>query len=126
MSAFFGATAVILGAFGAHMLKNILPDDRLQIWHTGIEYQFYHTIALLAISILVRMGDKKIYRWTAVFFITGILLFSGSLYLLAVRNLIGMENDLWIGAVTPIGGLCFITGWVTLFIGACVKSEVNK
>jgi uncharacterized membrane protein YgdD (TMEM256/DUF423 family) len=118
MSAFFGATAVILGAFGAHALKNVLPDDRLQIWHTGIEYQFYHTIALLAVAILIRLEDKKMFHWTAGFFTAGIFLFSGSLYLLAARSLIGMGNDLWIGAITPIGGLCFIAGWIALFLGA--------
>jgi uncharacterized membrane protein YgdD (TMEM256/DUF423 family) len=118
LAAFFGATAVILGAFGAHALKNILPDDRLQIWHTGIEYQFYHAFALMAVAILMRLDDKKIYHWSVRLFATGIFLFSGSLYLLAARNVIGMENDLWIGAITPVGGLCFIGGWVALLIGA--------
>jgi len=117
MSAFFGATAVILGAFGTHALKGLLPDDRLQTWHTGVEYQIYHALALLAVAILIRLDNKKSYYWAAGFFIAGIFLFSGSLYLLAVRNLISMENQLWIGAITPIGGLCFMAGWIALFLG---------
>lgn len=118
MSAFFGAAAVMLGAFGAHALKGMLSDDRLQTWHTGVEYQVYHALALLAVSILIRSHDNRLYAWAARFFTTGIFLFSGSLYLLASRNLIGMENDLWMGALTPIGGLCFIAGWMALFLGA--------
>ncbi|SDZ87428.1 DUF423 domain-containing protein [Pedobacter hartonius] len=116
-ASFFGAVAVILGAFGAHGLKNILSADQMDIWTKGIEYQFYHTFALLFLSTFARFRTKLV-DFSYFCFTIGIVLFSGSLYLLATRDIthIGFVNI--IGPVTPFGGLLLILGWVILFFAA--------
>jgi uncharacterized membrane protein YgdD (TMEM256/DUF423 family) len=111
----FGAVAVVLGAFGAHGLKNLIPADALTIWAKGVEYQFYHTFALLFLSQL------KESKWTNMayrFFSFGILFFSGSLYLLATRTVTEISFVNYIGPITPIGGLLFIIGWMMLLLSA--------
>lgn len=111
----FGAVAVVLGAFGAHGLKNLISADALTIWAKGVEYQFYHTFALLFLSQL------KENRWTNMayrFFSFGILFFSGSLYLLATRTFTEISFVNFIGPITPIGGLLFIIGWIMLLLSA--------
>jgi uncharacterized membrane protein YgdD (TMEM256/DUF423 family) len=113
----FGAIAVIFGAFGAHSLKSVLSSGSLEIWAKGVEYQFYHVFALLFLS-LFTAADHKLLKWSATFFTLGIVLFSGSLYLLATRELLNIGVLNYIGPVTPIGGLCFILGWALLFVAA--------
>lgn len=113
----FGAIAVIFGAFGAHSLKAALSSGALEIWAKGVEYQFYHTFALLFLSLFVNENDKLI-KWAYTFFTLGILFFSGSLYLLATRELLNLDFLNYIGPVTPVGGLCFILGWAFLFVAA--------
>ena len=111
----FGAVAVVLGAFGAHGLKNLISADALTIWAKGVEYQFYHTFALLFLSQL------KESKWTNMayrFFSFGILFFSGSLYLLATRAVTEISFVNFIGPITPIGGLLFIIGWIMLLLSA--------
>lgn len=108
--ALLGMLAVIIGAFGAHGLENILSPDALQRYHTGVEYHFYHVGALLAIGIL-SLTHKKTPRSleiSGIFFILGIILFSGSLYLYA------LTGKTYIVLITPVGGLCFIIAWVAL------------
>lgn len=116
-AAIFGALAVVLGAFGAHGLKQFVSSDQLVIWHKGVEYQFYHVFALLFLSTFARYKNKFIHT-AFIFFSLGILLFSGSLYLLALRNVLNLNIISYIGPITPIGGLCFIIGWVCLFLAA--------
>ncbi|MCY7410308.1 MAG: DUF423 domain-containing protein [Chitinophagales bacterium] len=117
VSGFSGATAVALGAFAAHGLKEILSDDQLKIFHTGVEYHFYHTFALFAVVFLSERIHNKMINFSAWLFTAGIILFSGSLYLLATLPYLN-----WIGIITPIGGLCFILGW--LFVAfAAIKSN---
>lgn len=113
----FGAIAVMFGAFGAHSLKNVLSAGALEIWAKGVEYQFYHTFALLFLSLFATDHDKLV-KWSYYFFTFGIVFFSGSLYLLATRELLNIGFLSFIGPVTPIGGLCFILGWISLFIAA--------
>lgn len=114
----FGALAVVLGAFGSHGLKQIVSADALSIWQKGVEYQFYHAFALLYLSTFARYKHKLIsLAWA--FFTAGIILFSGSLYLLALKD--AYQNIPFIpilGPITPIGGLCFISGWICLFLAA--------
>ena len=117
-----GAIAVIFGAFGAHSLKNLLSEGALEIWAKGVEYQFYHTSALLFLSRFAVTGKDKLIDWSYIFFSLGIVLFSGSLYLLATRELLNIGFVNAIGPVTPVGGLCFILGWVLLFVAA-LKSK---
>jgi uncharacterized membrane protein YgdD (TMEM256/DUF423 family) len=112
-----GALAVIAGAFGAHALKGILQPRQLEIWQTAVQYQFYHVFALLFLSTFTRFKNKLI-TGTFYLFFFGILLFSGSLYLLACRDVIGMPGLAAWGWITPIGGLLFIIGWIFLAFAA--------
>jgi len=113
----FGALSVILGAFGAHSLKQTISDYALGIFETGARYQFYHVFALLAAGVLYREFANKFIRAAGIFFIAGIILFSGSLYALAFIKGAVMPGYGWVGAITPMGGLCFIIGWLCLFLG---------
>lgn len=116
-AAVLGALAVTLGAFGAHGLKKIVPPETVSTFETGVRYQFYHTFALLIIAILFEKFPHRNIRYAGICFITGIVLFSGSLYALTflqATNTVGLRG---IGAVTPIGGLFFIVGWIFLFLG---------
>lgn len=98
--------AVILGAFGAHALKAKLSVDMLSAYETGVSYQMYHSLALLLTGLLLmQFGQSAYLSWAGRFFLLGIFLFSGSLYLLALTDM------RWLGPVTPVGGLCFIIGW---------------
>jgi uncharacterized membrane protein YgdD (TMEM256/DUF423 family) len=109
------ALAVALGAFGAHGLKSQLSTDMLQTWKTGVEYHFYHALGLLLIGILAVSYPSELVKWSAILLTAGIILFSGSLYALAVSGI------KWIGAITPLGGLSFIAGWILLFLTVLKK-----
>lgn len=118
-----GAIAVALGALGAHALKNQLPGglitvDQLNGFDTAVKYQMYHTLAMLAIVLLKQKVESKFLNFAYMFFLWGIILFSGSLYFLCTRNLMGMEGLRVLGPVTPIGGLGFVAGWVCLSLSA--------
>ena len=107
---FFSMLAVILGAFGAHYLKNTLSEYSLSIFQTGVFYQFIHSLGILFITLLSHSLDYINLNLSVWFFILGIFLFSGSLYLLALTDV------KWLGAITPIGGMFFILGWFTLIV----------
>lgn len=101
------ALAVALGAFGAHGLQSILSDKMMNTYTTGVEYHFYHALGLLAVGLLaLHIPDSGWLKSSGWLMFTGILLFSGSLYLLSIFDI------RWLGAITPIGGICFITGWI--------------
>lgn len=113
--AFFGGLSVALGAFGAHGLENITSDEKIiHSFQTGVQYQMYHGLALLAVALLFEKFPSKLMRWTGACFITGILLFSGSLYLLTFLKIEGSSAVKYIGPVTPLGGIFFIAGWLLL------------
>jgi uncharacterized membrane protein YgdD (TMEM256/DUF423 family) len=118
VAAIFGAAAVMLGAFGAHGLKTKMNPDAFEIFETAVKYQFYHVFALLAVAIISQYIPGSLLNWSGRCFIIGILLFSGSLYLLSYFKMIGNSQMNWLGAVTPFGGLCFIAGWLLLAIAA--------
>ena len=105
LAAALAGLAVVLGAFGAHALKESLAPDRLDIFETGVKYQFYHALALL---LAAQFPELRTTRWS---FLTGMALFSGSLYLLACRDLLGIGSWTWLGPITPLGGTAFIIGW---------------
>ncbi|MEM9920470.1 MAG: DUF423 domain-containing protein [Bacteroidota bacterium] len=107
-----GALVVALGAFGAHGLKASLPSNQLEVYQTAVSYHFYHTFGLGLAAVLSLFHSNKFIHWAAWSFIIGILLFSGSLYLLSTRELIGLTNYRWLGPITPIGGLLFMIGWI--------------
>ena len=117
IAAAYGALAVILGAFGAHALKEKLDAYQLEIFNKGVQYQFYHVIALFAVVFLADKIQPKTLTFAGWFFTAGILFFSGSLYLLATRSLMGTDALTPIlGPITPLGGLCFIIGWTLLLV----------
>jgi len=113
----FGTLAVIAGAFGAHGLKPYLTADKLAVWHTAVQYQFYHVFALLFLSTLARIKNSLI-NAAYYFFTFGILFFSGSLYFLATSDALKISWPPIIGIITPIGGLFFIIGWIMLGLAA--------
>lgn len=110
--------AVVLGAFGAHALKARLSPELMQIYKTGVEYHFYHAIGLLLIGVLSFHLKSGLINWAAICLFAGVLIFSGSLYLLSVTGI------KWLGAITPLGGLSFIAGWVLLFVAVWKKLPV--
>jgi uncharacterized membrane protein YgdD (TMEM256/DUF423 family) len=111
IGAILGALSVMIGAFGAHGLKNMLKaTNRLDIFETAVKYQFYHTLAILAVGVLLFHLQSRWLTYSAYSFTMGIFIFSGSLYILCLTNVSG-----W-GAVTPIGGLLLIAGWIFLLI----------
>ena len=120
-AALLGALSIILGAFGAHALKEIFTADILQVYETAVRYQMYHAFALLAVGILYKEFTNKKIKLAGDLFIAGIILFSGSLYALCFIEYQHVSSLLWIGAITPLGGLCFIIGWLLLFAGAVKK-----
>ena len=103
--------AVALGAFGAHALKARLSPDMLAVFETGVQYHFYHALGLLAVGMIAaHLPDSSLVKWSGSLMFFGILIFSGSLYILAITGI------KWLGAITPIGGTAFITAWLLLAI----------
>lgn len=116
-AAAFGFLAVIFGAFGAHSLKKLISAGQLEVWQTAVQYHFYHTFALLFLSTFSRIKNKII-NFSYYCFVLGLLLFSGSLYLMALKDVIGFSSISFLGPITPFGGLFFILGWLSLFLAA--------
>jgi uncharacterized membrane protein YgdD (TMEM256/DUF423 family) len=104
-----------LGAFGAHGLRNVLDAAGLATWDTAVQYQMFHVVALLVTGLLARERETRWLRWSGWSFVLGTVLFSGSLYVLALSGL------RWLGMITPLGGVCFLLGWGLLF--KAVQSE---
>ncbi|MBI3883538.1 MAG: DUF423 domain-containing protein [Sphingobacteriales bacterium] len=117
LAALLAALSVILGAFGAHSLKQFLPADTLQTFETAVRYQLYHAFALFVAGILYKEFPGKAITWAGYLFVGGIVLFSGSLYLLCYIKYQQLSSLLWVGAVTPLGGLLFVGGWISLLAG---------
>lgn len=112
IAVFFGAFAVGLGAFGAHMLKPLLEQfGRTGTFETAVKYHFYHTLLLLIIGLFMGTYHHKLFTYSAFSIIGGIILFSGSLYIMSIFN----YNKL--GMITPLGGLLFLAGWIMLGLG---------
>jgi uncharacterized membrane protein YgdD (TMEM256/DUF423 family) len=100
-----GASAVLLGAFGAHALKDVLGATQRELWHTAVQYHFWHALALAAAALTRESKPRRVSTWA---FALGIMMFSGSLYALA------LGAPRWTGIVTPFGGVAFIVGWLAL------------
>ncbi|MEE1921716.1 DUF423 domain-containing protein [Pseudomonas sp. 148P] len=112
LAAFFGFTGVALGAFAAHGLKARLSAEYLAVFHTGVTYQLIHALALFGVAILSVHLPGRLVTWAGSLFILGILLFSGSLYILTLSG-IGK-----LGMITPLGGTAFLAGWLCLGLAA--------
>lgn len=111
IAALSGALAVAIGAFGAHALAPKLEAaGRMDTYETAVKYQFYHTLALLFIGIIATKAPSSTLLWSGYLMIAGMIIFSGSLYILC------LTGQRWLGAITPIGGTAFIAAWVLLFI----------
>lgn len=120
------ALAVAFGAVGAHLLKKIISPntaDALDIFHTAAQYQMYHAIAIIITGVLLRLNYNKSLQQAAYLFIIGIILFSGSLYALALFKVNHISSLNFLGAITPLGGLCFMAGWLFLLVGARKMKE---
>lgn len=108
--------AVILGAFGAHGLKQVVPPETVSTFETGVRYQFYHSFALFACGVLFDKCKRRWVKFAAFSFIAGIVLFSGSLYVLTIVKATETVGLTKLGIITPFGGLFFIAGWIALAI----------
>lgn len=121
-ASFFGGLAVALGAFGAHGLEKITSDEKiLHGFQTGVQYQMIHALALLAVAILYEKIQDDRMKWAGNSFIAGILLFSGSLYLITFLKIQESSAMKFAGPITPLGGLFFIAGWLFLLIAVLKK-----
>jgi uncharacterized membrane protein YgdD (TMEM256/DUF423 family) len=109
------ATAVALGAFGAHALKARLPADSMAVYQTAVQYHFWHALGLLGVGILMTQWPAPALSWSAWLLIVGLLLFSGSLYALA------LTGARWLGMLTPFGGASFIAAWLVVAWVALIR-----
>lgn len=112
---FFAALAVIFGAFGAHGLKSKVSPEDLIIFETGVRYQMYHALGLVLLGLLGMSTSFSISQFPALFFVIGIIIFSGTLYLIPLTGI------RWLGAITPIGGIAFIAGWFMLIYNILIS-----
>ena len=113
--------AVVLGAFGAHALKSQLDDYAMGVFQTAVQYHFYHSLALLAVGVIaLSQPQTALLSSSGWLFFIGIVVFSGSLYLLSITGL------RWLGAVTPLGGLAFIAGWACLAAAGWKTAGLNQ
>ncbi|MBE9176979.1 DUF423 domain-containing protein [Oculatella sp. LEGE 06141] len=114
IAAILGGLAVAGGAFGAHALRDKLDGRSLEIFETGIRYQMYHALALLVVAVLLSRAEmsQALLTITGYAFVVGVAIFSGSLYALSLSQI------KWLGAITPLGGVAFIVGWICLAIAA--------
>ncbi len=111
-----GLLAVMAGAFGAHGLRHVVSERELEVFQTAVSYQMYHALALIVAGLMSAVGlNRRLLSIASGFWLTGILLFSGSLYLLV------LTGNHWLGPVTPIGGVCFMVGWGLLVAAALKK-----
>lgn len=112
LAAILGALSVGIGAFGAHSLEATLTaNGRLETYETAVKYQFYHALAIFLLGILMINLNSSYFGYAVWSFLIGTIIFSGSLYVLSITNIT------WLGAITPIGGLAFILGWIFLALG---------
>jgi len=121
--------SVALGAIGAHLLKDFINEQALETYQTAVRYQFYHAIAILVVSSMLRRLDPKFTRTIYRLFTYGTIIFSGSLYILALRSLIFgnfADTVIYIGGITPIGGILLISGWAFLAVKGYSKSGYGE
>ncbi|KPQ29877.1 MAG: putative small membrane protein [Marinobacter excellens HL-55] len=116
VGAFAGLLAVMAGAFGAHGLRQVVSERGLEVFQTAVSYQMYHALILVAASLMPALGlSRRLLVMACGFWLVGIVLFSGSLYLLV------LSGARWLGPVTPVGGVCFMIGWALLAAAALKK-----
>ncbi|HTL07960.1 MAG TPA: DUF423 domain-containing protein [Chitinophagaceae bacterium] len=121
-----GALSVALGAFAAHGLKQVVSPEAVATFETGVRYQFYHAFALLIVAIIYEKYPGKLLQWAGNCFQVGIILFSGSLYVLTALKATDTVGLSKIGLITPFGGLFFIAGWILMVIACIKKGPVHE
>jgi uncharacterized membrane protein YgdD (TMEM256/DUF423 family) len=119
-----GIIAVILGAFGAHGLRKIASPDVIDAFKTGVQYQMYHTLALLVVAIVYDRLQNNWVKWSGYLFSMGIIFFSGSLYLITGLKAYEKTVPVVVGIITPLGGLVFILGWISLLVGSLTQRRL--
>ncbi|MBK7870381.1 MAG: DUF423 domain-containing protein [Saprospiraceae bacterium] len=125
LGSLMGMLAVVLGAFASHSLKNMLTPEEIATFEIGVRYQFYHAFAILIVSIFLYIRETKFATIAGWLFFIGIILFSGSLYLLAFKNIAYQFPTGVVAPITPIGGVLFIAGWIFLFLSSYQTPEKN-
>ncbi len=121
LGALCAGIGVGMGAFGAHALKKILSPEMLAVYHTGVDYQMWHALGLIGIAQLrMHAPDSNLLTFAGVLMFLGIILFSGSLYALALLNLS------WLGMITPAGGVCFLTAWLLIALFTIKKQAPSR
>lgn len=120
----FAMLAVVFGAFGAHGLKKLVDAEAIEVFKTGVQYQFYHAVALILAAILSAKNSAKHINWAGNLFLAGILFFSGSLYSITLCKAAQVAVPKFVFPITPLGGVCFIAGWIFLLF-AVIKKQVE-
>jgi len=115
--AVLGMIAVLGGAFGAHALKEVLSPEHLASFQTGVRYQMIHAVVLLFLFLLLNQFESKQFKIATNLIFWGVILFSGSIYILTLKNIIGIEALKFAGPITPIGGVLIISGWLSIVLG---------
>ncbi len=121
-----GALSVAMGAFAAHALRQMASADTVAIFETGVRYQFYHAFALLAVAVLYEHYPGALLQWAGNCFQIGIVLFSGSLYVMTALKASGSSVSQGVGVLTPFGGLFFIAGWILMVIAFTRKGSAGN
>jgi len=118
IGALLAMLSVALGAFGAHILEDKLSADAIDVYQTGVQYHMFHAVGILLVALLIdRVPSPKLASWAANLLLVGVVLFSGSLYALALSDV------KILGAITPLGGVAFIAGWICLALSAGRKKN---
>lgn len=118
-----GALSVIMGAFGAHALKDLVSERVTVTFETGVRYQFYHVFALLVVAMLYKEFNQKWLRAAGYCIIAGFVLFCGSLYMLSYVQALVLPGYKWLGPITPVGGAAFIAGWFCMLVAVFVSNK---
>ena len=126
LGAFFAGLGIAIGAFGAHALKPFLDANQSQVFETGVRYQMYHAFALLIAGVMHRSFPFRQIKIASVFFLIGILLFSGSLYAMTALKMSGAVGISELGLITPVGGVFFILGWIMMLWGVLKKKTATN
>lgn len=126
LGALLGAISVMIGAFGSHLLKQYLTPDLLATFQTGVNYQFFHSLAVLITGLLLKRYPNDKIMWAGRFFMLGVIFFSGSLYLLVLLKATrGFDLGLF-SLLTPLGGLFFLAGWIALMLGVPANKHLGE
>lgn len=120
LGAFSAFISVAAGAFGAHALKEVLDADMLAVYHTAVDYQFFHSIGLIVIGTLHRISPRRSHSIAAWTMLAGIIIFSGSLYVLSTTGI------KWLGMITPIGGVCFLAAWLIVALSYLSRDHTRE